>query len=184
MKKLMLSFVVASLILFAASTKAQTPLDKVYDKYAGEDGFTAVNISKEMFQMFQSMGSDKSDADAKEMKKMMEQLNGLKVLTCDADSAKPGKSQAFYNEVSALYPAAVYKELMTVNDEGNNIRFLTKQDAAGKISEMVMLMKGKTESVVMSLTGLIDLATVSKLSKTLNIHGMENLKNVRTPKKK
>ena len=179
----MFSFAVMIMILLTANTKAQTPIDKVYEKYAGEDGFTAVNISKEMFQMFQSMGNDNSDSDAKDMKKMMEQLNGLKVLTCNADSTKPGKAQAFYNEVSILFPASVYKELMTVNDGGNNIRFLTKQDAGGKIREMVMLMKGKHESVVMSLTGLIDLSTVSKLSKTLNIHGMENLEKVK-PKKK
>jgi hypothetical protein len=118
------------------------------------------------------------------MQKMVSQLNGLKVLTCNADSTKPGKAAAFYNEVAVLFPATAYKELMTVNDDGDNIRFLTKQDAAGKISEMVMLMKGKHESVVMSLTGSIDLSTVSKLSKSLNIHGMENLQKVKSDKKK
>jgi len=184
MKKLAYSFAVMILIFLTASTKAQTPLDKVYEKYAGEEGYTAVNISKEMFQMFQSMGNDNSDADAKDLKKMIDQLNGLKVLTCNADSTKPGKVQAFYNEVSVLYPASVYKELMTVNDGGDNIRFLTKQDAGGKIIEMVMLMKGKHESVVLSLTGLIDLSTVSKLSKTMGIHGMENLQKVKPEKKK
>jgi hypothetical protein len=183
MKKILFIFTVASLVFLATTTNAQTPLDKVYEKYAGEDGFTSVNISKEMFQMFQSMGEDKTDADSKEMKKMLAQLNGLKVLTCNADSTKPGKAQAFYNEVAVLYPASVYKELMTVNDGGDNIRFLTKQDGAGRIIEMVMLMKGKHESVVMSLTGNIDLSTVSKLSKTMNIHGMENLGKVK-PKKK
>jgi len=183
MKKLIFSIAIMAFICLAATTNAQTPLDKVYDKYAGEDGFTAVNISKDMFQMFQSMANDKSDSDAKEMKKMMSQLNGLKVLTCNADSTKPGKAQAFYNEVAALYPASIYKELMTVNDGGDNIRFLTKQDATGKISEMVMLMKGKHEAVAMSLTGSIDLSTVSKLSKTMNIHGMENLQKMKPPKK-
>jgi hypothetical protein len=49
---------------------------------------------------------------------------------------------------------------------------------------MVMLMKGKHESVVLSLTGLIDLSTVSKLSKTMGIHGMENLQKVKPEKKK
>ena len=183
MKKLVFSFTLFSLLCIAATTDAQTPLDKVYEKYAGVDGFTAVNISKDMFQLFMSMGNDKSDADTREMQKIVSQLNGLKVLNCNADSTKPGKALAFYNEVAALYPASIYKELMTVNDGGENIRFLTKQDAGGKISEMVMLMKGKHESVVISLTGAIDLSTVSKLSKTMNIHGMENLQKVKAPKK-
>lgn len=169
--------------MVSLTLNAQSPIDKLYDKYAGVEGYTAVNISKDMFQMFMSMADDKSDKDTKELKKMVEQLNGLKVITCDGDSLKPGKALAFYNEVSALYPASVYKELMTVNDGGENIRFLTKQDAAGRITEMVMLMKGKTESMVLNLTGVIDLATVSKLSKSLNIQGMENLQKVK-PKKK
>jgi hypothetical protein len=183
MKKLICSLTVFVLIILATTVQGQTPLDKVYDKYAGEDGFTAVNISKDMFQLFQSIGDDKSDADAKEMKKMISQLNGLKVLSCNADSVKPGKAIAFYSEVAVLYPTSIYKELMTINDGGDNIRFLTKQDGAGKIVEMVMLMRGKHEAMAMSLTGTIDLSTISKLSKTMNIHGMEKLQKVKSPKK-
>jgi hypothetical protein len=44
-----------------------------------------------------------------------------------------------------------------------------------------MLMKDKTEVAVLSLTGVIDLSTVSKLSKNMNIHGMEGLKKMGTP---
>jgi hypothetical protein len=183
MKKLVFSIAIMMLVVLASFTNAQTPLDKVYDKYAGVEGYTAVNISKEMFQMFQSMATDKSDADDKEMTKMMSQLNGVKVLTCNRDSTRPGKTLAFYNEVSVLFPSSVYKELMTVNDDGESVRFLTRQDAAGKITEMVMLMKGKEEAVVMSLTGIIDLSTVSKLSKKMNIHGMENLQKMKSKKK-
>ena len=52
---------------------------------------------------------------------------------------------------------------MTVNDEGNNVRFLTKSETNGKISEMVMLVKGKDEIVVLDMTGSIDLSTISKI---------------------
>jgi hypothetical protein len=169
-------------IFLVSGTKAQSPLDKMFEKYAGEKGFTTVNISKEMFQMFQSMADDKTDKDSKEVKQMISQLNGLKVLTCDKDSTKPGKAQAFYTEASALFPATTYKELMTVNDGGENVRFLTKQEPSGKISEMVMLMKGTDESVVMSITGSIDLSTISKLSKSLNIQGLENLDKMKKKK--
>jgi hypothetical protein len=183
MKTLIKSFVVSAFILIPYFMNAQSPLDKVFDKYAGKEGFTTVNISKEMFQMLLSMADDK-DTSNREMQKMMGQLNGLKVLTCTVDSTKPAQAIAFYNEASAVFPPAVYKELMTVNDDGSNIRFITKQEGNGRISEMVMLIKGKHEMVVMSLTGIIDLSTVSKLSKTMNIKGMENLKNLKDKNKK
>ena len=162
---------------------AQSPLDKVFEKYAGKEGFTTVNISKEMFQMFASMADDK-DTSSREMKKMMDQVTGLKVLTCNVDSAKQAQATSFYNEAAAVFASPAYKELMTVNDDGSDVRFLTKKDNGGKINEMVMLEKGKHEVVILSLTGIIDLSTVSKLSKTMNIKGMENLKNLKDNHKK
>jgi nicotinate-nucleotide pyrophosphorylase len=135
-----------------------------------------------MFQMFQSMASQEDKAEAKEMQEMIDQLNGLKIVVLKTDSTTPAKAASFYSEAVALFPSATYKEIMTVNESGNDIKFLTKQASPGKISEMVMLMRGKTETIVMSLTGNIDLATVSKLSKTVNVPGMDKLKEVNDKK--
>jgi hypothetical protein len=178
MKKYALIIIAVACIGIPFMANAQSPLDKFFEKYAGQDGYTTVNISKDMFQMFAGMG-DPKDTSNREMKKALEQLSGMKVLTCKVDSLKPAKANAFYNEASALFPASSYKELMTVNDDGQNIRFLTKQDGGNKISEMVMLMKGKQEVVVLGLQGTIDLSTISKISKSMNIHGMENLQKMK-----
>lgn len=183
MKRIMLVVAITTILGFSSFSYAQSSFDKVYEKYAGVEGYTAVNISKDMFQMFQSLGND-SDPDAKEIKKVISQLSGLKVLSCNSDSLKPQKAQVFYNEVVALYPASVYKELMTINDGGENVRFLTKQDGAGRINELVMLLKGKHEATVLTLTGNIDLSTISKLSKSMNIHGMEDLGKLKPKVKK
>jgi hypothetical protein len=182
MKKLILSLSVVAFMLVSSLVNAQSPIDKVFDKYASQDGFTTVNISKEMFQMLMQMGQgDTKDTSMVEMKKMMEQLTGLKVLTFSFDSTKIVKAVSVYNEFAGVFPASAYKELMSINEGRQNIKFMTKQDASGKISEMVMLMKDKTEVAVLSLTGNIDLSTVSKLSKGMNIHGMEGLNKMGHP---
>ena len=110
----------------------------------------------------------------------MEQLSGLKVLTFNFDSAKIVKAVSVYNEFAGLFPVSSYKELMTINEGRQFIRFLTKQDASGMINEMVMLMKDKNEVMVLSLTGNIDLSTISKLSKGMNIQGMQNLSKIKS----
>ncbi|MCX6306069.1 MAG: DUF4252 domain-containing protein [Bacteroidetes bacterium] len=182
MKKLMLSLVCMVFLVMPLLVKSQSPIDKVFEKYSGQDGFTTVNISKEMFQMLMQLGQgDAKDTNIVEIKKMMEQLNGLKVLTYAFDSSKIVKAVSVYNEFAGAFPAGAYKELMTINEGRQNIKFMTKQDAAGRINEMVMLMKDKTEVAVLSLTGNIDLSTVSKLSKGMNIHGMEGLKKMGNP---
>jgi hypothetical protein len=179
MKKSMLTIIVTVLLAIPAIIQAQSPIDKVFEKYAAQDGFTSVNISKEMFQMFAQMGAGSAnDTSMAEIKKMMEQLQSLKVLTFKFDSTNVVKAVSVYNEFAGAFPGKTYKELMTINEGRQNIKFLTKQDAGGKISEMVMLMKDKTEVAVLSLTGTIDLSTVSKISKGMNIKGIESLKKI------
>ena len=179
MKKLTLSLVYVTFLMAPILLRAQSPIDKVFDKYVSQEGFTTVNISKEMFQMLMQMGQgDSKDTNMVELKNMMEQLNGLKVLTFSFDSTQIVKAVSVYNEFAGAFPASTYKELMTINEGRENIKFMTKQDAAGKINEMVMLMKNKTEVAVLSLTGNIDLSTVSKLSKGMNIHGLEGLDKI------
>lgn len=182
MKKLMLSIVCMAFLMIPILVNAQSPIDKVFEKYASQDGFTSVNISKEMFQMLMQLGQgDSKDTNMVEIKRMMEQLTGLKVLTFAFDSTKIVKAVSVYNEFAGVFPAGTYKELMTIIEGRQNIKFMTKQDASGKINEMVMLMKDKNEVAVLSLIGNIDLSTVSKLSKGMNIHGMEGLKKMGNP---
>ncbi len=185
MKKLILNFAIAAMLLLTSQASAQSPIDKVFDKYVGQDGFTTVNISKEMFQMLQQMaaGAEK-DTGMKELKGIVDQLNGLKVLSYEFDSTNVPKAVAVYNEFAGSFPAGTYKELMTINEGREYVRFMTKQEASGKVTEMVMLAKDKHEVTVLSLTGNIDLASLSKLSKGMNIHGMENFSKMKQSHKK
>ena len=172
----MMKSLVVIAMLMPLFLQAQSPLDKVFEKYSTNDKFTTVNFSKDMFQLFASM-SDPKDTGNVEFQKAISKMTGLKVMSTNVDSIKPDPALAFYNEAAAVFPPAVYKELLNVNDKGTNVRFLTKEDTKGTITEIVMLEKGKKEIVIMSITGIIDLATVSKISKSMDIKGMEELKN-------
>jgi hypothetical protein len=68
---------------------------------------------------------------------------------------------------------------MSIRENGDDIRFLTKEDNAGKILELVMLQQEKGEAMVLSLVGHINMSDVSKISKKMKIQGMENLEKVR-----
>jgi len=178
MKKNALKIIVLAFIFLPALMNAQSPMDKLFDKYAGQEGYTSVNISKDMFQMFANM-ADPKDTNMREMKKMMDGLTGMKVVTCKVDSVSPAKSLAFYKETNAAFPNSSYGILMTVNEDGQDIRFLYKPIGGKEITEFVMLAKGKHEVVAMSLTGNIDLSSLSKLSKVMNFHGMEGLQKMK-----
>ena len=167
-------------VMICSYSIAQSPIDKVYEKYSGQENITAINFTKEMFQMMQQMKvGDSAGKDLKEVQKVMNQLSGLKVLMYDFDSAQVVKAVAMYNEFAGVFPASQYKELMSIQEGRQYVKFMTKQESAGKVSEFVMLLKDKTEVGVISLTGSIDLASISEMSKFMNIKGMDNLKKMK-----
>jgi hypothetical protein len=180
MKKSVLILAISAFVMISIFTYAQSPIDKIYEKYSGQDGFTEVSFTKEMFQMIQQMKiGDSLGDDMNEMKHIVDQLSGVKVLMYNFDSTQVVKAVAMYNEFAGVFPSSVYKELMTIQEGRQYVKFMTKQESAGKVSEFVMLLKDKTEVGVISLTGNIDLASISRMSKFMNIKGMDNLKKIK-----
>ena len=180
MKRFKFILATALLVNISLLLSAQSPLDKIYEKYSGQDGFTAVNFSKEMFQMIQQMSVGDSATDKlKSAKQMVDQLSGLKVLMYSFDSAGVSKAVSIYNELAGAFSSSAYKELMTIQEGREYVKFLTKAAPNNKVSEFVMLMKDKNEVGAISISGLIDLSSISDMSKIMNIKGMENLKKIK-----
>jgi len=183
MKKIINKLAVMAFFMMPIFIQAQSPLDKVAEKYNGKQGFNVVNISKDMLQVIFSVAEEK-DTATQAFKRAVSHMNGMKVIDCNCDLVKPAQCLAFYNEASALFPPAIYKELITGNDGFEFIRFLTKKDSKGQITELIMLEQGAKEIVAFSITGIIDLATVSKIAKSMNIKGMDTLDNYKDKSKK
>jgi hypothetical protein len=156
---------------------AQNPMDKLYEKYAGQEGFTSVNISPEMFSMFAEMNIDttKIEGDeAKEAVDMISQMNGMKILTYKKESANDNE---FYNEIKDAFDFNAYKELMSVKEEGTDVKFYVKRKGE-MISEMLMIAEQADETVLMNFSGLFNMRTVAKLGQSMNMHGMEHLEEL------
>ena len=153
----------------------------LFDKYSGKDGFTTVSISKELFGMFADMNTD--DPDAKEVKAMMEQLDGIKILMYETDdSTDTGAGLAgFKSEISKLQTSG-YTELMVVKQTNEEVKFLVMKKG-DKIGELLLIINGGNEAGFISITGTIDMATIGKLSKTMNFEGMDKLEKLDEEKK-
>ena len=70
-----------------------------------------------------------------------------------------------------------------MKDENKNVQFYSKPGSKKNfVSQLLMLMTGKEEgkpiTVVLSITGDIDLKEVSKLAKDLEVPGAEELEKV------
>jgi len=175
MKKLVISLVVL-MILMPGAIIAQTAIDHLYDKYAGEKGFTSININPAMFNMLSSMDMSDSSEKTQEAQNVMEQVTGLKMLVYEPDEGETNAE--FLNEIKTLTKVKGFEEMMSVNEGDEVVKFLVKKGKDGKMSEMLMIVLEEHEAVVMSMSGNLDMKTISEISKSMNIDGLDKLEEI------
>lgn len=174
MKRLAMIFVFA---IFSLGLMAQNKVvDKLFEKYSGQDGYTSVVITKHMFNLFSNVET-KGDDDYMEM---IKNLKNIRILS-GPEGGVEGVN--FYKEIMAKLPETEYEELMVIHDSGKDIKFLIKQEK-DIVTELLMVIGGNEDNVLISITGNIDMKTISKLSKGMGIEGMENLDQIEEKKKK
>ncbi len=156
------------LIMLSGMLHAQnTPVDKLFEKYSGKDGYTVINISSQMFGLFAAMsGDDKGSQDA------MKGITGIRILAEEKKAATP----EFASDIKNLQTKE-YIEMMSIKEKNQDIKFLLRLN--GKVvSELLMLIAGE-ENVLICIQGdNINLNTISNLSKTIKVEGMENLEKI------
>lgn len=160
------------LVSSIAVLNAQDAIDKYFSKYADDPNFTSIVISEKMFQLFATMetpGEETADVlDA------MSGLTGIRILTMDAN--EEGGPVINYKE-SVKKLGKEYELLMSIDEKDEKIRFFIYEEG-NRIKELFMIVGGEGNLFLMSLVGDIDLAKVSKLSKNMNIGGVNYLENL------
>ncbi len=174
MRTFKINFVLAAFLFAPAFLGAQTTTDALFDKYSGQEGITSVYITQNMFSLFADIDTEE---DEEEFSDLVKTLKYIKILTIEDDTLGKYKDVNFYNDVMNGKSAGSYEDLMIIKKDGQDINFLvTKEDKV--IKELLMVVNGKNDKVLISIQGDIDLKTISKLSRTMKINGLENLKEI------
>jgi hypothetical protein len=150
MKKI--SLILGLLLLslpFYAQNKA---IDELFDKYAGKDGFTTVNINGGLLALASWVEDDKATKD------MLKDLNHVRILAQEDHSMK---NVNFYNEIIAGIPVKDYEELLTVKEKDQDVKMLVKQ-SDGMINELLIIVGG-SDNALISITGKINPKDLSKM---------------------
>lgn len=161
--------IILVLISYAAAS-GQDVISKFFTKYQNDETFTNVNISSKMFGLFTQMDAD--NPEDKEVLDAISKLKGLKIIA--KENAR--NSRELYTEALGLIPKN-FEELMSVRDKDKDMKFMI-EEKGGKISEMLMVVGGNEEFMVMSIFGEIDLKQISRIGTKMNIKGLENLQNM------
>lgn len=158
----------------------------IFEKYSDNSDVTYVSIKPKMFQMIAKMGINVEDAEAKAYMDMVQSITSFKTIVTDNQSISADISKWVKSRSGGL------EELMEVKDDGSEVKFYVKEGKdADHVKELLIFVNGidkmmeekieingkerKIETVVVSLTGDIDLNQISKLTDKMNIPGGQHL---------
>lgn len=177
MKKIivLIALVIAPAVSFGQS---------MFDKLENMEDVSSFIINKDAFQLLQKFGGDMGgDSDALEVFKMVQNLNELKVFKTNSTSVAA--------KMESMVKSAVKKskltELMRIKDKGSKVKIYVKTDGnKDTVSEVLMyvngvskMTEGHAESVIVSLTGVIDINKLSKLADKFANNGKKRSKKTK-----
>lgn len=172
MKKLISIF---SALLFLVNVGiSQDAIEKYFEKYLDDPELTSVYISPKMFDMLGDIEIDEMDD---ELQLMIKNMKGLRILRSETNSKN------HYQEALGIIENKSFDKLMEVRDHGENIKFYV-QESGDYINELLLLVGGDEQFVLMSFTGKISLDQISKLANKMNISGSEHLQKLKDVDKK
>src|SRR5690606_2140065 len=182
MKKITIVIIMV-IMLLPVSGMAQN----IFEKYNGNSDVTYVSIQPKMFQMIAKMGINVDDAEAKAYMDMVKSITSFKTIVTDNKTIATDLSKWVKSRSSSL------EELMQVKDGGTEVKFYMKENKdSDHVKELLIFVNGinqvmkangvdvdgqqrKIETVVVSLTGDINLNEISKLTSKMNIPGGKHL---------
>ena len=159
----------------------------IFEKYSDNADVTFVSIKPKMFQMIAKMGINVDDAEAQAYMDMVKSITSFKTIVTDNKAISADISKWVSSRSSSL------EELMEVKDDGTDVKFYVKEGKdVDHVKELLIFVNGvdkamkgqgveingetrKIETVVVSLTGDIDLNEISKLTDKMNIPGGSHL---------
>jgi hypothetical protein len=167
--KWFLSFAIS--LLFLPLFSQEDAIAKHFDQYLSDASFKSVYVSPKMFDVIATSDIEKMDP---EVKALIKNLRGLRVLQREGQSGV-----ALFKEANKKLTAAKYDELMTLNENNEQIRFYT-MGPGKKVQELLLMVAGPNRFLMLTMVGDIDLNAVAKLSKNLNLQGADYLDKVKS----
>ena len=183
MKKVivLIALIVAPMLSFGQS---------IFDKFEAMDDVASIVLNQKMFSMLASIDVDLDDAEAEQYLDMVKKITGIKVF-----STGDQKISADMNATVTKYlKSSDLEELMRIKDGDQTVKFYVKEGKdENHVRELLMFVNGlkemtagqditingkkrEIETVLITITGDIDLRQVSKITNSMNLPGGDQLK--------
>ncbi len=150
----------------------------IFDKFEDSDRIGTVTINKGMLNLVAKMMEYDDDEDSQEFAEIARGINNIKVFMSEDDGASADMAATMKQYVKS----SRLEELMKVKDGDTNLRFYIKNGKnEDRVEELLMFVTGidddkhrgkhhNFETVLLTMTGDIDLTKVGSLTKKMKLH--------------
>jgi hypothetical protein len=182
MKKVAFILTVIAWFGMTSGAFAQNNTSKMFQKYGSGDGFTVVSINKDLFTLLLELGQETDAKEINEVKDVIKDLENIRILMYDANKGTDPSFLPKFKEELDNMKLTDYGELMMVREQENIVKFMIRKDG-DIINELLLLISQPDQAGFISITGKIDVKSIAKISRTMNIQGLENLEKINQEKK-
>lgn len=157
----------------------------IFDKFEDSDRIGSVTINKGMLDIVSKMMENDSDPESQEFVEIARNINNIKIFLSEDEGAAADMATTMKQYVRS----SKLEELMKVKDGDTNLKFYVKYGKDDDhVEELLMFVTGieekknkhsdfHFETVLLTMTGNIDLAKVGTLTNKMKLHkGLNKVK--------
>ncbi len=147
----------------------------IFDKFEDSERIGSMTISKGMLHIVADMMAEKGDKESEEFVEIAKSIDGIKIFVSEDEGAAADMAATMKRYVKS----SRLEELMKIKDGDTNLKFYIK---SGKdddhVSELLMFVTGLEdekeesygiETVLLTMSGDIDLTKVGSLTRKMNL---------------
>lgn len=158
-------------------TAQKHPTKHLTTKYGSADGFTLVNINKDLFTLLAEMSRENEDTEMGQASDVIKDLDNISILMYNLRPGNDTETLELFREELNSLKINNFSELMSVKEQENLVRFLIRKEG-DKIKELLMIINQPTQAGFVSISGDIDLKSISRIARSMNVMGLENLEKI------
>ena len=146
-------------------TAQNTPIDKLFKKYSGQEGFTTVLVTEDMFKVISNLEEEKGEIEG-----TLGKIERVRIIAQEDEANVEGVN--FMEELKGV-EFDDYKELVVVKEADQEVLVLAKEED-GNIRELLVLVGGE-ENVLVSVEGKFTMEDLEALG---DLDGLDKLDDI------
>lgn len=161
-------------LLFIRPASGQKLFDVLVDKYSSKDGFSAVQLSQDMFELYLKKKNIKENDPVYQV---IDNLENILVITQLRDAGKENELKSVQEEILSFYKKEGMDLFKTEKKSGSDLKIYIDKGDEG-VSRLGLINLTDLSLTLIEINGLIDLANIASLGQAFNIRGLDSLRKI------